>query len=150
MKKSKKNKKQIRRKKVKKSKNTTLRVIPDFSKSSDHLLFSMIGANYLISNYEEGTWTPIFELEEIFSLEQQQGKIAMEAYSKNEEKIDPSYLIPCSWVMLPSEVKKNIYDQLVNDYGTDFLNGERNLEVWEFFNEFKTLISNFVSENQII
>lgn len=150
MKKSKKNKKQIRRKKVKKSKNTTLRVIPDFSKSSDHLLFSMIGANYLISNYEEGTWTPIFELEELFSLEQQQGKIAMEAYSKNEEKIDPSYLIPCSWVMLPSEVKKNIYDQLVNDYGTEFLNGERNLEVWEFFNEFKTLISNFVSENQII
>lgn len=154
MKKKNRSRKQIRRKRLKRSKTPNLNLISDFSKSSDHLMFSMVGANYLVSDYDEGSWTPIFdEISTPLSLEQQQQQIVIKAHSESESEemaLSSHFLIPCSWVMLPSQVKKDIYDRLINDYGTDFLTGERDLEVWKFFSEFKSLISDFVSEKRII
>jgi hypothetical protein len=138
MKKSKKNRKQVRRKKTRKSKSATLSVA-DFSTLSDHLLFSMIGANYLSSDYDNGEWYPVFEdTTTIISIDEQAKKIATQAYISQDEN---RYLIPCSWVMLPSQNKKKIYDQIVDQFGTDFLSQDFNTEIWELFNNIKNLIS---------
>ena len=138
MKKNKKNRKQVRRKKIRKSKSVTLSVT-DFSTLSEHLLFSMIGANYLSSDYDNGEWKPIFEdTTSLISIDEQAKKIATQAYLSQDEN---QYIIPCSWVMLPSKNKKKIYDQIIEQFGTDSLSQDFNVGVWEMFNNIKSLIS---------
>ena len=138
MKRNKKNRKQVRRKKIRKSKSVS-EIVTDFSDLSEHLLFSMIGANYLSSDYESGEWKPIFEdLTTLISIDDQAKKIATQAYNSQDES---KYLIPCSWVMLPSQNKKKIYDQITGQFGTEFLSQDFNVEIWEMFNTIKTLSS---------
>lgn len=138
MKRNKKSRKQVRRKRLKKSKSVT-ETVTDFLDLSEHLLFSMLGANYLSSSYESGEWKPIFEDTTIpISIDEQAKRIATQAYLSQDES---GYLIPCSWVMLPSQNKKKIYDQITDQYGTDFLSQDFNVEIWEMFSVIKNLIS---------
>lgn len=138
MKRNKKSRKQVRRKRIRKPKSVTKKVT-DFSNLSEHLLFSMIGANYLSSDYDNGEWKPVFEdTSKLFSIDEQANKIATQAYHSGDES---KYLIPCSWVMLPSQNKKTIYDQVVDKFGSDFLFQDFNIELWEMFHNIKNLIS---------
>ena len=138
MKKNKKSRKQVRRKKLKKAKSVTISVT-DFPNLSEHLLFSMIGANYLSSDYDNGEWKPIFEdTTNLISIDEQAKKIATQAYISQDES---KYIIPCSWVMLPSTNKKRIYDQIIDQFGTDFLSQDFNVGIWEMFNKIKSLIT---------
>jgi hypothetical protein len=138
MKRNKKNRKQVRRKQIKKSKSVT-EIVTDFSDLTDHLLFSMLGANYLSSDYETGEWKPVFEdLTIPISIDDQAKKIATQAYLSQDEN---RYIIPCSWVMLPSKNKKRIYDQIIDQFGTDSLSQDFNVGIWGMFNTVKNLIS---------
>ena len=152
MKKNNKNRKQIRRKRTKKSRKSSVTQVPtvkDFDSLTDLQLFSMIGANYLSSDYESGEWKPIFDkISPPLSLDEQQAHIVIQAYSEQSEQIDPQYLLPCSWVMLPSPMKKTLFDQLVSNFGVGFLSGEINTEVWDFFHNFKQLLDGYIKANQ--
>lgn len=144
--------KQVRRKKIK-SKATKVQSNPvakDFPNEDMHLLFSMVGANYLSSDFEQGTWQPLFDLSSMIPIDEQQAKIAMKAYSEQDNEIDQSYLIPCSWVILPSTLKRNIYDQLVLDCDYDLYSSDVNFSVWEFFHNFKGMIAEFVSAHNLM
>ena len=134
----KKKRKQVRRKKVKKSKPTPS-TVADVSDFSEHLLFSMIGANYLSSDYATGEWNPVFEdTTSIITIEEQANKIARQAYlSQNESK----YLLSCSWVLLPIQHKKKIYDQITQTIGNDFLSQEFNVKIWKMFSRIAEQLS---------
>ena len=153
MKKNNRNRKSVRRKRTKakmKAVPNTLPPITDFNSESEHNLFSMIGVNYLVSDFNEGIWSPLFDVSEIMNIEQQQHKIVTVGYSESENRVDPKYLVPCSWVMIPSKEKKTIYDQFISQFGSDFLNGDMNVGVWEMFNNLKVLIQSLVDTADIL
>lgn len=137
-----------RRKKIKKrSKNPTIKQV-GFSSHEAHLSFSMLGANYLLSDYENGEWTPLFDLSNnsAVELKDQTEALARSAYSEDTENHhNQKYLIPSSWVLLPSDIKKSIYDQLVLEFGEDSLTADFNPKVWEFFHNFKAVMVGMLS-----
>ena len=124
--------------------------ITDFESDNDHNLFSMIGVNYLLSDFNEGTWSPLFDTNTVMDIEQQQVRIVTVGYSESENRVDPKYLIPCAWVMIPRKEKKTIYDQFISQFGSDFLNGDMNAEVWEMFDNLKVLIQSLVDTADIL
>lgn len=137
-----------RRKKIRKKSKSPIPQPVGFSSHSEHLFFSMLGANYLISDYENGEWTPIFDLKNNPSIElkDQTEVIARFAYSEDSEnQYNEKYIIPGSWVLLPSEIKKPIYDQLLLEMGKDSLTEELNPKVWEFFHNFKGVLVGMLS-----
>ena len=148
MKKNNRNRKSVRRKKIKSTKNQSTQSVvfspkSDFESEEVHQSFSMYGANYIYSDFENGLWKPLFDLSETLTIEEQQVRLVTMGYSEEEQTVTNDYLAPCAWVLLPSTEKKVIYDQLTAQFGSDFMVSEINPSVWELFSYLKTMIDTF-------
>ena len=146
MKKSNKRKFSKRRKKLKRNKKST--PVLRFLNENEHFKFSALGANYLLSDYDEGIWNPLFDLNDLLSLKEQSEFLANSRGLNEENGFNMKSLVACAWIMLPSEIKKSVQDQLILKFGKENLMSDKNNEGWEFFHGFgKTILDNINSES---